>query len=44
LQGSKNGRVVTIEVCEWLGPGHTSINSEKNVFNPYNSLTKYMTY
>ena len=27
--------------CEWLGPGYTSINSRKNAFNPYNSVTKY---
>jgi hypothetical protein len=30
-----------MKVCEWLGPGYTSINSGKNVFNPYNSVTKY---
>ena len=22
-------------VCEWIGPGDTSINSGKNAFNPY---------
>ena len=21
-------------VCEWIGPDYTSINSEKNAFNP----------
>jgi hypothetical protein len=30
-----------MKVCEWLGPGYTSINSGKNAFNPYNSVTKY---
>ena len=28
-------------VCEWLGPGYTSINSGKNALNPYNSVTKF---
>ena len=23
-----------MKVCEWLGPGYTSINSGKNAFNP----------
>ena len=27
--------------CEWLGPSYTSINSGKNAFNPYNSVTKF---
>jgi hypothetical protein len=30
------------KVCGWLGPGYTSINSEKNAFNPYNSVTKIL--
>ena len=30
-----------MKVCEWLGPGYTSINTGKNAFNPYNSVTKY---
>jgi hypothetical protein len=29
-----------MKVCERLGPGYTSINSGKNAFNPYNSVTK----
>ena len=29
-------------VCEWLGPGYTSINSNKNAFNPYNSLSEHL--
>ena len=33
-----------IKVCEWLGPGYTSINSGKNAFNPYNSVTKYVFF
>ena len=28
-------------VCEWLGPGYTSINSGKNAFNPYNTVTNF---
>ena len=28
-------------VCEWIGPGYTSINSGKNALNPYNSVTKF---
>jgi hypothetical protein len=30
-----------MKVCEWLGPGYTSINSGKNAFNPYNSVSKF---
>ena len=33
-----------MKVCEWLGPGYTSINSGKNAFNPYNSVTKYFFF
>jgi hypothetical protein len=33
-----------MKVCEWLGPGYTSINSEKNVFNPHNSVTKFFFF
>jgi hypothetical protein len=33
-----------MKVCEWLGPGYTSINSRKNAFNPYNSVTKYFFF
>jgi hypothetical protein len=33
-----------MKVCEWLGPGNTSINSGKNAFNPYNSVTKYFFF
>ena len=32
------------KVCEWLGPGYTSINSGKNALNPYNSVTKYFFF
>jgi hypothetical protein len=35
-------------VCEWIGPGYTSINSGQNALNPiinaffpYNSVTKF---
>ena len=31
-------------VCEWIGPGYTSINSGKNAINPYNSVTKYIFF
>jgi hypothetical protein len=34
-------QVKKIQVCEWLGPGYTTINSGKNAFNPYNSVTKF---
>jgi hypothetical protein len=33
-----------MKVCEWLGPGYTSINSGKNAFNPYNSVTKFFFF
>ena len=33
-----------MKVCEWLGPGYTSINSGKNALNPYNSVTKYIFF
>ena len=33
-----------MKVCERLGPGYTSINSGKNAFNPYNSVTKYICF
>ena len=33
-----------MKVCEWLGPAYTSINSGKNAFNPYNSVTKYVFF
>jgi hypothetical protein len=33
-----------MKVCERLGPGYTSINSGKNAFNPYNSVTKYIFF
>jgi hypothetical protein len=33
-----------MKVCEWLGPGYTSINSGKNAFNPYNSVAKYFLF
>ena len=29
-------------VCEWIGPGYTSINSEKNVFNPIMKLLQFL--
>jgi hypothetical protein len=32
------------EVCEWLGPSYTSINSGKNALNPYNSVTKFFFF
>jgi hypothetical protein len=35
---------IKLKVCEWLGPGYTSINSGKNAFNPYNSETKYFFF
>jgi hypothetical protein len=33
-----------MKVCEWLGPGYTSINYGKNAFNPYNSVTKFFFF
>ena len=33
-----------MKVCESLGPGYTSINSGKNAFNPYNSVTKFFFF
>jgi hypothetical protein len=33
-----------MKVCELLGPGYTSINSGKNAFNPYNSVTKFIFF
>ena len=32
---------IKVQVCEQLDPGYTSMNSGKNVFNPYNSVTKF---
>ena len=36
--------VEVLIVCEWIGPGYASINSEKNVFIPIINKTEITNY